>query len=172
MDGRITAAPQPAGRFAALFRSIVIQRVRPIPPTPDYGDIEEWVDPFLEKELLFADIEEAKEENNLERVQELEAQLVIVKTILNSKKLGSSSDAQTPAGRLADFFRAFVLPPGYGPNFDKGVEQLLNPFIEKERLLSKLKEADRAQNEVRHKYLASALVKVEAKIAESLKHDL
>jgi len=172
VDGRITSAPTPAGRFAALFRSIIIQRVRPIPPTPDYGDIEERVDPFLEKELVIADIEEATEEHNLERVQELEAKLVLVKAIVNSKKLGSSTDVQTPVGRLVAFFRAFVLSPNYVSGSDAGLEQLLNPFIEKERLLTKLKEADRAQNAVRRRQLASELVKAEAKIAETLKHDL
>jgi len=172
VDGRITAAPTPAGRLAALLRSIVIQRVRPIPPTPDYGDIAERIHPFLEKEGLLAGIEESEEENNSERVRELEGKLAIVKAIVASQRLSSLTEAPTPAGRLFDFFRAFVLPPNYSVGNDAGVEQLLVPFIEKERLLEKLLEADRAQNASRRRVLSSALVKAEAKIAEILTHDL
>jgi len=172
VDGRITAAPTPAGRLAALLRSIVIQRVRPVPPVPDYGDIAERIHPFLEKERLLAGIEESQEENNSERVRELEGKLSIVKAIVASQKLGSLTDAATPEGRLFDFFRAFVLPPNYSLGNLVGIEQLLAPFIEKERLLEKLLEADRAQNGERRRHLSSGLVKAEARIAEILQHDL
>lgn len=62
MDGRITHAPTAKERIAAVCRSLIIKYAHPIPDRPDYADLSEWLEIYLEREFLMRQILESNTE--------------------------------------------------------------------------------------------------------------
>ena len=58
MNIRFSQAPTPAARLAAVIREYLINRCPEYPHTPDYADIEQFLSPYLERELLMRAIAE------------------------------------------------------------------------------------------------------------------
>jgi hypothetical protein len=176
VDGRITSAPTPAGRLAAFFRSFVIQNFTPIPALPDYADIAESIEPFLDKELILARIGEAERAHRNDRIEHLKSELGQVTLVLEGIKMDVQTDGPAPVKRLLAFAKRFVFAPiPQSAAVDEAVlEPLLMPFLEKELALACLHEAGMgmAQDTDRKRHLAAGLVKIEARIADILKYSL
>ena len=51
MDGRIFEQTTPTKRVCAAFRAVLIRYSVPVPPVPDYADLEALLEPFIEVEL-------------------------------------------------------------------------------------------------------------------------
>jgi hypothetical protein len=82
MDPRILNESSPAARLAAVARSIVMRMARcslcqrDVPPNkPDYADLRQALNPFIELELIKARLAEAKLANNHPRIRTLQGQL-------------------------------------------------------------------------------------------------
>lgn len=76
MDGRITHAPTRHERIAAVCRSLIIKYSHPVPSRPDYADLAEWLDVYLERECLLEQIAESNTEQTEEHRKSLHDRLL------------------------------------------------------------------------------------------------
>lgn len=82
MNGRILYLKTSAARVAAFFRSVILQRADPAPDYPDYGDIEEKVTLFMEREEYLVRIHEFEQPRTAERKKQLHQRLTEIETKL------------------------------------------------------------------------------------------
>jgi len=84
-NGRIDREESPAGRIAAVARSLCLhfeaerRRTGVGPSEPDYADFRDVLRPFIERELILARIDEARKTGGIAltaRIKELAADLV------------------------------------------------------------------------------------------------
>ena len=60
MNIRAREGGTPQKRIVAVLRTLVLEMIHPPPNIPDYADIEERLGPYLEYELLAAQLKEAQ----------------------------------------------------------------------------------------------------------------
>lgn len=87
MDGRITHAPTPHARIAAVCRSIILKYAHPAPDRPDYADLSEWLEIYLERELLLRQVLEGNTEQTPEHKNDLRDRLIKVEAVIAENKL-------------------------------------------------------------------------------------
>lgn len=87
MDGRITHGPSPEARIAAVCRSLIIRFAKPVPDRPDYADLNEWLQVYLEREFTIVRIDEFHQERTEARERLLTERLVRAEAIIAENKL-------------------------------------------------------------------------------------
>lgn len=87
MDGRITHAASPEARIAAVCRALILRYAHPAPDRPDYADLNEWLQVYLEREFLMVRIDEAKQHQSPEHGEGLRAALIRAETRIAENKL-------------------------------------------------------------------------------------
>jgi hypothetical protein len=60
MNIRAREGDTPEKRIVAVLRTLILEMIHPPPAVPDYADIAERLGPYLEYELLAAQLKEAK----------------------------------------------------------------------------------------------------------------
>jgi hypothetical protein len=81
MNGRTHQEDTPEGRLAAVARSLMIKmedrhnKSRVGPREPDYADFREALRPYVQRERVLAQIEEARKTSVTARVKELASEL-------------------------------------------------------------------------------------------------
>lgn len=87
MDGRITSGPSPEARIAAVCRSLILRYARPLPDRPNYADLNEWLQVYLEREFLVVRIDEGHQPQTEARGEYLRTQLVRAEAKIAENKL-------------------------------------------------------------------------------------
>jgi hypothetical protein len=164
VDGRITHAPTPEGRIAAVIRSQILQDAHPIPDRPDYADLNDWLRPFLSREFLLERIEEAQGEARRKFLQE---DLDRAEARIEKKFL----DGATPGARIAraaySLIVHYTLPVPQHPT-EKDLAAGLAIYLDREFLFVRLDESRRDGQSERQMHLREELLRSEKRIAENL----
>lgn len=87
MDGRITHGPSPFARIAAVCRSLILRFSKPVPDRPDYADLNEWLQIYLQREFLLERLDESTMPQTPERNEQLRTELVKAETKIAENKL-------------------------------------------------------------------------------------
>jgi hypothetical protein len=81
MNIRAREGDTPQKRIVAVLRTLILEMVHPRPSVPDYADIEERLGPYLEYELVTAQLKEAQNTvAELARIATPEAQELYLRT--------------------------------------------------------------------------------------------
>jgi hypothetical protein len=163
VDGRITHAPTPEGRIAAVIRSLILRDAHPIPDRPDYADLNDWLRPFLSCEFLSERIEEAPGE---QRRQFLREDLERMEARIEKKFLdGPRGDAWIARASHFLIVHYNLPPPGHPTEGDllAGLEM----YLHRERVFVRLDESRRDGQPERQSQLREELLRSEKRIAEN-----
>jgi hypothetical protein len=87
MDGRITHAATPEARISAVCRSLIFRFSRPVPDRPDYADLTEWLQIYLEREFLIVRLDESHQAQTPERGELLRTLLIKAEARIAELKL-------------------------------------------------------------------------------------
>lgn len=86
MNGRIYREATPEGRIAAAARSLML-KMGPFRNTPDYADFRDALGPYIEREILKAQFDEAQRSGTFHRVMELRDKLTAIEKEIKENPL-------------------------------------------------------------------------------------